>query len=157
MIVKTEKWLSSLDAGSPKYEHQRLEGLWLHQNHNVVNESLLKQVLRSPDFARAVAGLQDLQVFSTGLRRYVPLGDVVDGFDVVTEESAIAREDRIRTLTVSANPIYGQNSVDAFRRVRPGIENIELPSGYRFEGAFLHVQRGLLLAREFRERGEAAA
>ena len=31
------------------------------------------------------------------------------------------------------------------------------PSGYRFQGALLHFQRGLLLARELRERGEAAA
>jgi multidrug efflux pump subunit AcrB len=97
------------------------------------NDQLLPIVLRSPDFAQGVAGLQDMQVFSAGLRRYVPLGDVVDGFEVSTEEGAIAREDRIRTLTVSANPIYGQNSVDAFRRIRSGIENIKLPSGYRFE------------------------
>ncbi len=56
VIAAAEKWLAGLDAGSPGYEHHRLEGLWLHQNHNVVNESLLKQVLRSPDFhARAAA------------------------------------------------------------------------------------------------------
>src|SRR6266566_522069 len=33
-----------------------LEALWLHQNHNVVNESLLRRTLRSPDYrARAAA------------------------------------------------------------------------------------------------------
>ena len=56
MIGAAEKWLASLDAGSPDCEHQRLEGLWLHQNHNLVNESLLKQVLKSSDFrARAAS------------------------------------------------------------------------------------------------------
>ncbi len=56
VIAATDKWLASLDVGAPAYEHQRLESLWLHQNHNVVNESLLKQVLKSPDFhARAAA------------------------------------------------------------------------------------------------------
>jgi glucose/arabinose dehydrogenase len=56
VIAATEKWLAGLDAGNPDYEHHRLEGLWLHQNHNVVSESLLQQVLRSPDFrARAAA------------------------------------------------------------------------------------------------------
>ncbi|MBI3862782.1 MAG: HEAT repeat domain-containing protein [Planctomycetia bacterium] len=56
VIANLEKWLANLDAGSPEYEHQRLEGLWLHQNHNVVSESLLKQVLKSRDFrARAAA------------------------------------------------------------------------------------------------------
>ncbi|WP_233808518.1 efflux RND transporter permease subunit [Paraburkholderia sp. HP33-1] len=96
-------------------------------------DQLLPIVLRSPDYTRGVAGLQDLQVFSAGLRRYVPLGDVVSGFTVGTEEGQIAREDRIRTLTVSANPIYGQNSVAAFNRIRSGIENIKLPPGYSFE------------------------
>jgi multidrug efflux pump subunit AcrB len=96
-------------------------------------DQLLPIVLRSPDYTRGVAGLPDLQVFSAGLRRYVPLGDVVDGFTIGTEEGQIAREDRIRTLTVSANPIYGQNSVDAFNRIRRRVEAIELPPGYRFE------------------------
>ena len=41
---------------TPNYEHHLLEGLWLHQNHNVVNVDLLKRVLASPDFrARAAA------------------------------------------------------------------------------------------------------
>src|SRR5262249_7158063 len=40
----------------PDFEHDRLEALWLHQSHNVVNVELLKQVLKSPDFrARAAA------------------------------------------------------------------------------------------------------
>ncbi|HEV3235986.1 MAG TPA: HEAT repeat domain-containing protein, partial [Gemmataceae bacterium] len=38
------------------FEHNLLEALWLHQNHNVVNEELLKRELASPEFrARAAA------------------------------------------------------------------------------------------------------
>src|SRR6185369_4665757 len=38
------------------YEHHMTEGLWLQQNHNMVNETLLKRMLRSSDFqARAAA------------------------------------------------------------------------------------------------------
>ena len=38
------------------YEHHRLEGLWVHQWHSVVDEALLKDVLKSPDHrARAAA------------------------------------------------------------------------------------------------------
>ena len=38
------------------FEHHMMEALWLHQNHNVVNEDLLKRMLGSPDFrARAAA------------------------------------------------------------------------------------------------------
>jgi hypothetical protein len=37
-------------------EHHKLEGLWLHQAHDVVDEPLLKEVLASPDYrARAAA------------------------------------------------------------------------------------------------------
>ncbi|MBM4004646.1 MAG: azurin [Planctomycetes bacterium] len=56
VLGAARKWLAALDGKHADYEHHRLEGLWLHQNHNVVDEGLLKQVLRSPDFrARAAA------------------------------------------------------------------------------------------------------
>jgi putative heme-binding domain-containing protein len=49
-------WLAWLDRNDQDFEHHRLEGLWLHQSHNVVNADLLRQVLKSPDFhARAAA------------------------------------------------------------------------------------------------------
>jgi glucose/arabinose dehydrogenase len=49
-------WIEGLNASDANYQHHLLEGLWLHQNHNVVNEALLKRLLASPDFhARAAA------------------------------------------------------------------------------------------------------
>ncbi len=56
VVAALGKWVEELDKTDPEYEHQRLEGLWVYQYHNVVNTSLLKQVLKSPDFrARAAA------------------------------------------------------------------------------------------------------
>lgn len=56
VIAAVQKWIAALDPRDPGYEHHRLEGLWAHQHQNVVNEELLRQVLRSPDFrARAAA------------------------------------------------------------------------------------------------------
>ncbi len=56
VIAAAETWLNKLDRKDPDYEHHALEGLWLYQSHNVVNEELLKQILRSPDYhARAAA------------------------------------------------------------------------------------------------------
>ena len=56
MIPAAKKWIAALDKSDAEHEHHRLEGLWLHQNHNVVDADLLKQVLRSPDFrARSAA------------------------------------------------------------------------------------------------------
>lgn len=56
VVAATKAWLSKLDRGDADFEHHRLEGLWVHQSHNVVDVSLLKEVLASPDFrARAAA------------------------------------------------------------------------------------------------------
>jgi glucose/arabinose dehydrogenase len=56
VIAAVDDWVSRLDAKDPDHEHDLMEALWVHQYNNVVNESLLKRVLRSPDFhARAAA------------------------------------------------------------------------------------------------------
>ena len=56
MIAALETWLAKLDPNDANYQHDLMEGLWLYQSHNVVNESLLRRMLRSPDFhARAAS------------------------------------------------------------------------------------------------------
>ncbi|HTL16172.1 MAG TPA: PVC-type heme-binding CxxCH protein [Patescibacteria group bacterium] len=51
-----EIWMKRLDEKDPEYQHNLLEALWLYESHNVVNEPLLKRMLRSPEFrARAAA------------------------------------------------------------------------------------------------------
>src|SRR5205085_9230691 len=56
VIAAVEKWMAKLDPKDKTHEHDLLEALWVHQYHNVVNEPLLKQMLRSPDYhARAAA------------------------------------------------------------------------------------------------------
>jgi hypothetical protein len=49
-------WIEGLDANGKDFQHNLLEALWMFQNHTVVNESLLKRLLRSPEpRARAAA------------------------------------------------------------------------------------------------------
>jgi len=56
VIPALKKWTAKLDAKDKNYEHNMLEALWVHQWLNVVDEDLLKRVLRSPDYrARAAA------------------------------------------------------------------------------------------------------
>lgn len=51
-----KKWIAALDPKDKQHEHHLTEALWVHQWLNVVNEPLLKQMLRSPDYhARAAA------------------------------------------------------------------------------------------------------
>ena len=56
VIPALKKWTAKLDAKDKNYEHNMLEALWVHQWLNVVDEDLLKRILRSPDYhARAAA------------------------------------------------------------------------------------------------------
>jgi glucose/arabinose dehydrogenase len=56
VIAALDQWVARLDAKDPNHEHDLLEALWVYQYHNVVNEPLLKKMLRSPEFhARAAA------------------------------------------------------------------------------------------------------
>ena len=56
VVAAAKKWIADLDTSHPNFEHHRLEGLWLHQQHNRVNKKLLQSVLKSPDHrARAAA------------------------------------------------------------------------------------------------------
>ncbi len=49
VIAAVQKWEKSLDKRAKDYEHHRLEALWVHQWHNIVNLDLLNAVLKSPE------------------------------------------------------------------------------------------------------------
>uniref|UniRef100_UPI00258C40E9 c-type cytochrome n=1 Tax=Algoriphagus sp. TaxID=1872435 RepID=UPI00258C40E9 len=51
-----EKWVAGLDKNDPRYEHHRLEALWVTWGANKVNQTLLKELLKSSDYrVRAAA------------------------------------------------------------------------------------------------------
>lgn len=49
VIPATKQWAAALDKADPSYEHHRLEALWVHQYHNIVDLGLLGDVLKSPE------------------------------------------------------------------------------------------------------------
>lgn len=56
VITAAKAWAGKLNKSDAAYEHHMMEALWLHQSHNLVNEELLKQMLKSPEpRARAAA------------------------------------------------------------------------------------------------------
>src|SRR5690606_2104864 len=56
VLSAVKSWVAKLDKGAPEYEHHMMEALWVHQWHNVVNEELLRRMLKSPEpRARAAA------------------------------------------------------------------------------------------------------
>jgi len=56
VMAEVTKWIAGLDPKDPGYEHNLMEALWLHQQHDDVDTALLAKMLRSPDYhARAAA------------------------------------------------------------------------------------------------------
>jgi multidrug efflux pump subunit AcrB len=94
---------------------------------------LLPIVLRAPAVLQDdVASLRNLQIWSPAASSMIPLRQVVSGFDTGFEDEIVIRRDRMRTITVFADPKTGPAS-ETFARVRPAIEAIELPPGYTLE------------------------
>ncbi|OIQ47313.1 MAG: MFS transporter [Gammaproteobacteria bacterium MedPE] len=95
---------------------------------------MLPIVARAPDQERlSIDSLEALQIYSRSLGRYIPVSQVVDGFETQWEDPIIMRRDRKRTITVKADhDVLGDGTAaQVFTQVRPLIEAIELPRGYQ--------------------------
>ena len=108
-----------------------------------------------PIVFRPVAGdrdrierIREVHVFSSLAGRYVAIAQVVDGFDLVLENARLRRLDRTLAVTAQADPAPGVNAGELFERIRPAVEAIGLPPGYRLEwrgqhGGSQDANRGL--------------
>ncbi|WP_070966796.1 efflux RND transporter permease subunit [Vibrio sonorensis] len=94
---------------------------------------LLPIIARLPSEERNnFESLHNVRIWSPVSQRYVPVDQILDGTELQAEDSLILRRDRKRTLTVLADhDVLGEETPDSlFRRVKPLIEEIELPRGY---------------------------
>lgn len=95
---------------------------------------LLPIVVSSPKEERqGIDQLKNIQIFSNG--QYINITEVVSDFNVVWEDPIIERKDRVRTLTVLADPALSSkdNANTIFTRIRSDIEAIEIPVGYEMQ------------------------
>ncbi len=96
-------------------------------------DKLLPIISRPPESERAdVWSAQDLQIWSVAGQRMIPMSQVVNGYKTEFEDPVIRRRDRARTIAVKADPA-NELASDAFARVKPEIEAIEIPAGYTLE------------------------
>jgi multidrug efflux pump subunit AcrB len=94
---------------------------------------LLPIITRPPAEERGcVDTLGDVQVVSPLNGRPVPLHQVVDALETEWQDATIRRQNRVRTITAQSDPRTG-NASALFASVRPQIEAIELPPGYKME------------------------
>ena len=93
-----------------------------------------------PIVARAAADergdpstLPDRLIWSAGQHAYVPAMQIIESMDIRAEDTLIHRRNRLRTVTVMAEPATDETADTARKRIIAGIEAIPLPEGYSME------------------------
>jgi hypothetical protein len=99
VITAVEKWTASLDPKDENYEHQMTEALWVHQWHNVVNEELLKRMLRSPNYHARAAATRVLCYWRDRVKDPLALLEVQ-----ANDESPRVRLEAVRACSFFATP-----------------------------------------------------
>ncbi len=98
------------------------------------NDKLIPIVARPPDMERHnPSRLNDRLVYSAMTQTFVPLMQVIDRVDIISEDVLIHRRNRVRTLTAQAEPAPGLTADTANKSIIEQIEAIELPAGYTME------------------------
>ncbi|MEM8823626.1 MAG: efflux RND transporter permease subunit, partial [Pseudomonadota bacterium] len=94
-------------------------------------DELRDVIMRPLEGARNdIGALRDIQVYSSVAGGYIPIGQVVDRFDIVFEAGNLRRIDRELAITAQADNAPGVLSGDLFLDVRDAVEAIPLPPGY---------------------------
>lgn len=73
VISSVQKWAKQFSPTSLPDQHHLMEALWVHQWHNVVNESLLKQMLKSPEPRARAAAARVLFCWRDRVKDVMPL------------------------------------------------------------------------------------
>lgn len=91
-------------------------------------------ILRNKNDERAnFANLEVLQLGATSNRGPLPLAQVTDGSDLEWEDPHIWRRDRLRTITVQANPIQGATFAQLMATIQEDLDAMQLPDGFTRE------------------------
>lgn len=86
--------------------------------------------------------IYDQVVFSASSGSSVPLEQMIDGIDVVVENTLVHRRDRVPTLTVGADIPPDMTAATVFAEVKDAIEAMEIPPGYMMEWGGEHESSG---------------
>jgi multidrug efflux pump subunit AcrB len=96
-------------------------------------DELLPIVFRQPEPMRSnIESMSNLQIWAPAAAAYIPLRQVVSGFEMKFEDDIVMRMNRTTALTVHADPLVGPPSV-LFQKIQPLVEGLDYPPGYWIE------------------------
>ena len=100
----------------------------------VEGDELIPIIARAPAAERAdVSEIESVQVLSSMTGAVVPISQVSDGFRTFWRDARLRRENRVYTIKAQCDPFPEELSSDLLARLRPQIEEIQLPAGYSLE------------------------
>ncbi|WP_170436485.1 efflux RND transporter permease subunit [Ruegeria arenilitoris] len=94
-------------------------------------DRLIPIILRRP--ADGEYSIVDQVVYSDQSQKFVPIEQMVDGFQYKALNTLVHRRDRVLTVTVGADIPAGLTAAQVHSEVRDAIEDMELPLGYKLE------------------------
>ncbi len=94
-------------------------------------DRLIPIILRRP--ADGDYSIVDQVVYSDQSQRFVPIEQMVDGFEYKSVNTLVHRRDRVLTITVGADIPPSLTAAQVHSEVRAAIEAIDLPPGYKME------------------------
>ncbi len=93
-------------------------------------DNLLPIMVRAPEVERQdLDSVEDVHIWSRGLRRFVPAGQVLSGLRLQWEDPIIWRRNRSRVITPQCDPLTG-TAEELRRRILPLVDSLEVPHGY---------------------------
>lgn len=97
-------------------------------------EDLIPIISRLPNTENAdIQGIKSIQVLSSVTGKMVPIAQVTDGFKTIWRDGQIRSENRLFRIKAQSDPYPEELAASLLNRIRPQIEAISLPDGYRFE------------------------
>ncbi|WP_299872550.1 efflux RND transporter permease subunit [uncultured Cocleimonas sp.] len=80
-----------------------------------------------------VKNIRDIEIFSQSSGRYIPITQVVDDFGVVFENAKLQRYNRSLAIMAEADPAPDVDVSEVFAKIKPEVEALNLPDGYKLE------------------------
>ncbi len=98
------------------------------------NDKLIPIVIRPPNNERNdPSRLNDRLVYSDTTQTFIPITQVIDRVETLSDDGLIHRRNRVRTLTAQAEPAPGFNANQARNRVKNKIQAMVIPPDYKME------------------------
>lgn len=79
-----------------------------------------------------ITDINNIQIWSPVANEYIPFTQISNGTETTWEDAVIQRRDRQPTITTQADLLEG-NISEAFTQIKPEIEAMKLPAGYKME------------------------